>query len=194
MLALNMMVKAMCMKGLPLWAVLQYTIPLTQGVYQYQIGTANPTTQPRPLRILDAFLTNSNGNDVSLTIESRYDWDTLGSKNQTGVPNQIWYDPQLGNGIVTMYGNPPDSTYTLQLVVQRPFMDFNLVTDNPDFPVEAMQYLKWALLDECGTEWGVSQAVGQVAAMKAKLMADDFWFWCQEQVSIMFTPSQRKYR
>ena len=191
MLALNIMTKAMCMKGLPLWAVEQYTVPQVEGVYQYTFSQTS-TTQPRPLKILDAFLTNGSGNDVSLTIESRYDWDTLGSKTQTGVTNQLWYDYQLGTSTVTCYATPPDNTYTLQLVVQRPFMDFNLTTDNPDFPQEAYQMLKWSLLDECATEWGCSQVVAATAAGKAKVFRDEFFDWMQEEASVYFTPSERK--
>lgn len=189
--ALNIMVKSWVMNGLPLWAVQDIAIPMAAGQAQYPIGPAS--SQQRPLRILDAYLRDATGNDVSLQLTSRYDWDTLGQKNSPGVPNQIFYDPQLNNGIVTVYNVPTDTSHTMHLVIQRQFQDFNLATDNPDFPQEAYQALKYCLAEELYPEIGDLQNVAlfQFIVGKAKVAKDDLFAFGQEWASITFSPSER---
>jgi hypothetical protein len=189
--ALNVMVKAWVMKGLPLWCVQDLPVPMVVGQAAYSIGPV--TSNPRPWRILDAYLRDATGNDVSLSITSRYDWDTLGDKSSPGVPNQIFYDPQLNNGIVTVYNVPSDANHTMHLVIQRQFQDFNLATDNPDFPQEAYQALKWCLAAELYPELGdlQNQSLLQLVTMQSKAYLEDLFNSFQEQVSVTFTPSER---
>lgn len=194
--ALNIIIKAMVMRGMPLWCVQTVVIPTIAGQATYSLGTVSPApgtnTGLRPLRILDAFLRSSTGNDVMLTVTSRWDYDTLGQKAQPGVPNQLYYDAQLGNGLVSLYDVPVDTTNTIYLSIQRQIQDVNVGTDNLDFPQEAFQMLKWALVDEIGLEYGATAGTLQIAAMKAKGYVEEFMAWNQEYASVFFTPSQRK--
>jgi len=185
--ALNIWVKALCMKGLFLWCVQEVEVPMVAGQAQYPIGPL--INKPRPLRILDAYIRYSTGNDVSLTITSRYDYDTLGLKSAQGIPNQLYYDPQLSNGLVTFYNVPFAAGDTVHLVIQRQIEDFNLATDNPDFPQEAFQMLKWGLADEIGLEQGARTEVRQEVALRSKRYMSEFADFQQEQASVFFTPS-----
>lgn len=187
--ALNIWVKALCMKGLFLWCVQEINVPMVAGQASYSIGPLS--NQPRPLRILDAYIRYATGNDVSLTITSRYDYDTLGLKTAQGIPNQLFYDPQLNNGVVTFYNVPFASTDTVHLVIQRQVQDFNLATDNPDFPQEAIQMLKWGLADEIGLEQGARLEVRQEVALRAKRYMNEFADFQQEQASVFFTPANQ---
>jgi hypothetical protein len=130
-------------------------------------------------------------NDVSLTIESRYDYNTLGNKLSPGVPNQLFYSPNVTNGIATLYNVPNLTGYVLYTTAQRPIQDFNLATDNPDMPQEAFQALKWNLADELSLEYGSPQINLQLIQSKAKYYMDELMNFEQEQVSVYFTPSQR---
>jgi len=186
--SLNIFCKALVLDGLFLWCVQDLAIPMVAAQNQYQIGPL--INQPRPLRILDAYLrTNASQSDVSLTITSRYDYDTLGMKQAQGIPNQLYYDPQLGNGIVTLYNVPFDSSTTMHVVIQRPVQDFDLATDNPDFPQEAFQMLKWGLADEIGMDQGARDNVLDRVAMKAREYRKTFVDSQQEQASVFFTPN-----
>lgn len=187
--ALNIWCKALVMKGLFLWCVEEIEVPMVIGQAQYPIGPLS--NQPRPLRILDAFIRHDTGNDVSLTITSRYDYDTLGMKAAQGIPNQLYYDPQLDNGIVTFYNVPFQDTSVVHLIIQRQIQDFNLATDNPDFPQEAIQMLKWGLADEIGMEQGARDNVLAMVASRAKRYMDEFADFQQEQASVFFTPSSQ---
>lgn len=189
-IALNIMVKEMVTNGMPLWCVQEYTIPMLPGVAVYNVSTATGMTLP--VRILDAFLRdNTSSNDVSITLESRFDYDTLGQKSSPGRPNQGFYDPQLGAGTITLYNVPQDTSQTLHIVVQRQIQDFNLATDNPDFPQEAYRMLRWNLADEIALEYSTPQEVRVEISAKAKGFRDDFFAspYGLEQVSVQFTPS-----
>jgi len=186
--ALNIWCKALSKKGLFLWCVQEIPVVLVAGQASYSIGPLS--SQSRPMRILDAFIRDSTGNDVGLTITSRYDYDTLGLKAAQGIPNQLFYDPQLGNGIITFYNVPIAAGSTVRLVIQRQIQDFNLATDNPDFPQEAFQMLKWGLADEIGIEQGARDAILDRVGQKARAYMAEFTDWQQEQASVFFTPNQ----
>lgn len=187
--ALNILAKELATEGLPLWAVQQYAVPMVIGQSSYNLSQITGMTLP--IRVLDVFIRDATGNDATLDITSRYDYDTLGSKTSQGVPNQCYYDPQLGAGTIILYDVPADNTHTLQVVLQRQIMDFNLATDNPDFPQEAFRLLKWCLADEIALEYSTPPQVRQEIAMRAEKYRKNFFAFEQEQASVTFTPAQR---
>lgn len=187
--ALNVMCKEMVTQGLPLWCVQEYTIPMVAGQAVYDLSAA--TGMQRPVRILDAFLRDSLGNDVSIALESRYDYNTLGQKASKGQPNQGVYDPQLGAGTITLYNVPQRATDTLHVVLQRQIQDFNLSTDNPDFPQEAYRLLVWCLADEIALEYSTPGDVRAEITGRALALRQSFFAFEQEQVSVTFTPNMK---
>ena len=189
MQALNVMVKAMVKNQKPLWCIQRVTVPMVSGQASYNLSTITGMT--RPLRILYAFLRDSTGNDVTITIDARDDYNTLGQKTSGGVPNQAYYDPQLGAGTLTMYNVPSDSTHTLYVDIQRQIQDFNLAADNPDFPQEAFHMLKWCLADEIALEYLTPADMRQTITQKAAGAYDAFFADEREEASTYLTPSER---
>lgn len=189
--ALNILAKELSNEGLPLWCVVDFPISLVAGQALYNFSQLSG--QPRPLRILDMYLRSATGNDVSIALVSRYDWNTLGSKFSPGVPNQAFYDAYLGEATITLYDVPDDSTRTLHVVYQRQIQDFNLATDNPDFPQEAFRLLKWCLADEIALEYQAKGEVRNEINQRALSYKNKFFGMEQEQVSVYFTPSERRY-
>lgn len=187
--ALNILAKELALNGLPLWCVQDIPFPTVAGQAAYDLSAISGITLP--LRILDAYIRDSAGNDTSLQITSRYDYDTLGQKAQQSVANQLWYNPQLGQGLVTLYDVPADNTYTIHVVIQRQIMDFNLATDNPDFPQEAFRLLKWCLADEIALDYQTPTDIRKEVNARAIGYREKFFDSQQEQTSIYFTPSER---
>jgi hypothetical protein len=192
--ALNILAKELALDGLPLWCVQDISFPTVIGQAAYNLSTIAGMTLPQ--RILDAYIRDQTGNDVTLTIVSRYDYDTLGQKAQQSVPNQCWYDPQIGAGILTLYDVPADNTHMIHVVIQRQIQDFNLATDTPDFPQEAYRLLKWCLADEISLEYQATKDVRLEINQKATGYRDKFFAspLGEEQASVFFTPSERKDR
>jgi hypothetical protein len=190
--ALNLYVKHIAKKGALVWCVGEVVVPLVAGQAQYSLGeTATPAAH-RPMRVLDAFIRDANGNDTPITIESRYEYNRQGSKTAAGVPNQMFYDKNIGNGVVTLLNVPSDASSTLHLVTQRQVMDFNLATDNPDFPQEFFQTLVYGLADAVALDYEVKSSIrAEIAARAAQYLEESVNFE-QEDTSVFFTPSQMR--
>lgn len=196
--AFNALCKDLAIDGGPLWCIEDVSFPTIIGQVSYNLSTI--MGMPLPPRILDAYIrdmanvpVNGGGNDVSLTIISRYDYNTLGQKFAKGVPNQIWYNPQLEGGILTLYDVPADINHEIHVVAQRQIQDINVATDNPDFPQEAARMLIWCLLDEIALEYRMPPDERKEANQKALAFKERFFDgpWVQEQAATFFTPSQR---
>lgn len=190
--ALNIMVKAWQIDGYKLWAIKDISVPMVASNATYQIGdTATGTgavVTNRPLRIQDAYIRDASGHDTTLKIISRQEYDILGDKTTLNVPNQIFYDPALTNGVLTVWPVPQDATNTIHLVVQKPLADFNLSTDNPDFPQEWYQALKWGLAAELAPEYGATERKITRIEQKAMLYKEQLNNWTQEEASTYFMP------
>ena len=187
--ALNIIVKGMVKNQKPLWCIQRVAIPLLSGTASYNLSTITGMT--RPLRILFAFIRDASNNDTEVTLDARNDYNQLGQKASSGVPNQVYYDPQLGAGTLTVYNVPADGTHTLYVDIQRQIQDFNLLTDNPDFPQESFHMLKWCLADEIALEYVTPAEMRAEITRKATAAYIAFFDDEREDVSTTFTPSER---
>ncbi|MCI0527060.1 MAG: hypothetical protein L0Y56_06415, partial [Nitrospira sp.] len=147
----------------------------------------------RPLRLLDdAFVRITSGeNDSPLTQIDRISYQRLGIKISSGQPNEFYYDPQLDDGILSIHPVASSATtYTLRFSAQHPLQDINLSTENVDFPQEWFQALKWALADELGPEYGLSDNMmarnEKKAAMYRTALSD--WDGAQDNTPVFFQP------
>lgn len=190
--ALEIMLKDMAIDGLPLWCVKDISFPTVAGQATYNLSTI--TGSQLPLRILDQYIVDNQGNSVTLVMTSRYDWDTLGQKSQPGVPNQVWYDPQLGAGTITLYDVPTDNQHTIHVITQLQMQDAGALTNNIAFPQEAYRMLKWCLADEISLEYRTPANERLEINQKATGLRDKFFNgeFGQEQTSIFFTPDMRQ--
>lgn len=189
--ALEIMVKEMALNGMPLWCIRDIAFPTVVGQATYNLSTI--TGSQLPLRILDAYINDQAGNSVQLIMVSRYDWDLLGQKFQPGIPNQVWYDPQLGAGTLTLYDVPNDAQHTVHVVTQLQMQDVGALTNNVAFPQEAYRMLKWNLADEICLEYRTPKDERLEINQKATAFREKFFDGpnAQEQTSIYFTPSER---
>lgn len=189
--ALNIIIKTMVKNQLPLWCVQQVVVPLVANQQTYNLSAI--TGQTRPLRVTNGFIRSSDGGDVQLTLISRSDWNSLGRKAAPGIPNQAYYDPQLGAGLLYLYDCPLDASHTVYLDVQRQIQDVNLLTESLDFPQEAFHMLKWELADEIALEYLTPADIRNEISKKAAIASEHFFANERENVSTYFTPSERNY-
>lgn len=188
--AFNIMIKEIVTDAIPLWCVQEYEVPMVPGQSVYNLSAITGTT--RPLKVLDVFLRGPQGNDVSLELVSRYDYDKLGMKSSPGRANQCFYDPQLGAGQLTVYNVPADATTTLHIVLQRQVQDINLATETPDFPQEAYNMLKWNLADNIALDYNAPTEVRREIMAKAERYRQNFFSSDREQASVNFSPVVRR--
>lgn len=154
-------------------------------------GTANlgGVTMPRPLRIIDGFIRNPQNFDTSLIIISQQEYNILGNKFSEGIPNQIYYDNQLINGLMYTYNIMSDTGYNIHILVQRMFEDMSSGTDNFDFPEEWFQALKWGLCAELSEEYGVDENKIMRIQQKADMYLNECSDWSQEEAGVYFSPN-----
>lgn len=189
--ALDDLIKEWQADGLRLWAQEDLTITMTASKSSYSIGpTSADVTNDRPMRVIYGRLHNtSSGDDIPLLQYSRWDYNNLGNKTNTGTPNSFYYDPQIPNGNLYLY-NVPDSTaastYSVILTYQKPVTDITYSTTSLVYPDEWFQALKWGLAAELLTEYGYPLNEGQYIIAKAEYYKRRLEDWDQEQASTRF--------
>lgn len=118
-------------------------------VYVYQ------TKLMRPLRIVEAYRLNTVASTrAPINIRPHKDFYSLGDWTSASEPNQIYYDPQLGDGVAHIHPRFSTGTYIIEIRFHRPFEDFDAASDTPDFPQEyqlpLMLSLAWLLAPKNG--------------------------------------------
>ena len=187
--SLNKIVKYLQKNGMPLWAIKTDSITLVASTESYTCGTAGTGLTERPLRILEAFYRDGT-NDTQVEIISREEYWQLGDKSTTGIPTEIYYDPQLTLGVLYVY-NPADTNSagnTLHLIYQRPFEDLDSLTNDFDFPVEWTMVIEYMLAVDLALRNGVRQS--RIAQLDAK--ANEYFHqvlnWDIEMTSLQIVP------
>lgn len=193
--ALNMMIKGFTNYGMPLWAIKRYDITLADGANQYTIGASQSINTPKPLKIYGAYRRNTTTNiDVPLQIVSRQEYDLLSNKLAEGPANQVYYEPLGTYGTLFVYPTP-DATVaaseTIRLVYQRPFEDFDASSDEPDFPQEWYEVIKYGLAVRLAGEYGLERFSRSALKKEFEELLDQAQGFNQEEVSILFQPDQR---
>ena len=190
------MIKSWIVDGAKLWKIRDIVVTPVVGQASYQIGPTatgpGAVVTDRPLKVTDAFIRDTTANkDWSLQMVSRAEYDLLGDKTTQGIPNQLYYDPQLDNGILYMYNVPVDTTHTIHIQCLEPLGDVVGNTATFDFPQEWYQPLKWGLADEIALEYGANNFIIQMVAAKAVGYRDKLSDFSVEETSTFFSPSTR---
>jgi hypothetical protein len=194
--ALNMLVKSMQADGMPLWALKKYEVTLT-ATGDYTIGVSQTVNTPKPLKVLQAYLHNTSSDvDTPIRVINKQEYEMLGNKTSVGLPNQLYYEPLITTGV--MHVHPvPDATiaaaYTVKIIYQRPFEDFDATADEPDFPQEYYDCLKFGLADRIAPEHGLSIQERSDLSRRAKEMRIEALSFGTEEGSMFFQPDNRGY-
>lgn len=192
--ALNMMVKALSNKDLPLWAIGNTVVPLT-STNSYTIGVGKTVNTAKPLKVLQAFYRDStNSVDTNIEVISRSEYEGLSNKSSTGRPISVYYEPLRDHGVAHIYPTPDAysiANIDVYLVNQRAFEDFDSTADEPDFPQEWFEALKYGLAVRLAGDYGVDMRKKAVLMQEAKMYLDDALYFTQEVGSIYVQAEKR---
>jgi len=195
--ALNMLVKAWEADGMALWARTEYTLPLTLATQSYAMGLGQTVNIPKPMKVTQAILHDTQTNiDIPMRIITRDEYLRLGNKTTTGQPIQIYYDPQRDHGVLYVY--PPANSAAvsykqIKITYQKPFEDFDASTDNPDFPQEWFEALKYGLATRLAGEYGISMDDRKQLLFEAQAIKAEALGYGTEEGSFFITADYRKY-
>lgn len=111
---------------------------------------------PRPLKILEAYVSQYGTNtEIPVGIISRREYDALSTKVTSGLPNQLYYDPQRTTGVVSIWPRTNDVRNYIRLRIKAPIEDFDAGTDEADLPQEWLLPLAMSLALLIAPSYGV---------------------------------------
>jgi hypothetical protein len=115
----------------------------------------------RPVEVVTAVLRDINGTDTPLTRMTVEVYEALPTKIQPGFtqdPTAFYYEPRTVNNAGRFFidcAGAQDPTKRIHTVYLRQVQDFNVATDNPDFPQEWYNHLSWSLSLACHSMFDV---------------------------------------
>lgn len=145
----------------------------------------------RPLRIVDWRLHNIvSGQDTPMPAPiARYEYQGLPNKTAPGSINNLFYDPQLSTGYLSLWQPPRRVSQLVKFTWWRPIQDFDAAGDNPDFPTEWTQTLIFNLAKVVAPEFSVpnEKMIGPAGiATLADQYLDEMKGWGREAESVQF--------
>ena len=122
-------------------------------VFAYTTGIS------RPQRIDpdSAYRRSSALQDTPVAMISRTEYAQLANKGTRGKMVQAFYDPQLGNGLLSVWPTPDSAADVLCFWYERLLEDFNTGADTPDFAIEWGEALILGLAHRMARSAGMSQ-------------------------------------
>lgn len=171
--ALNMLVKAWQVDGMQLWVTKEYTLSLVSGTAVY-----TPTT--KMMKVISAYNHNTSSNiDIPMTIITRDEYNRLGNKTSNGNPIQLFHTPNRTDSTIKLFPTPDSTSATYNQIIityQKPFDDFDSSTDEPEFPSEWFDALKFSLAVRLAPEYGMDindrkQLLQEAILLKAEAMS-----------------------
>lgn len=189
-IALNSLVKAWQADGMSLWAIKQYSVPLTAGTSTYNIGVGQTINTPKPLKVIQAFNHNTTSNvDIPMRIITRQEYNILGNKTSSGNPIQCFYEPLIDYGVLHVFPVPStaeQSANTITIVYQRPYEDFDASADTPDFPQEWYDAVTYGLASRLAGEYQISTEVRKTLMQEAAMIKAEALSFGTEEGSLYF--------
>lgn len=147
----------------------------------------------RPQRIDpdSAYWRSSALQDTPVAMISRTEYAQLANKGTRGKIVQAFYDPQLGNGVLSVWPTPDSAADVLCFWYERRLEDFTTGSDTPDFAIEWGEPLILGLAHLMAPTAGLSLAERQDLERRAQQALDKAEGYDREDVGVFFQPDVR---
>ena len=110
-------------------------LTLVVGAASYTIGTGGTFNTVRPLRIIDAFIRDSNSEDYPVDITmTKGEYNAITDKDADARPTRLYYDPQYPLGII-YFNYTPDMGETLYLVSEKSIIELASLDTEVNLPL-----------------------------------------------------------
>lgn len=147
----------------------------------------------RPQRIDPdaAYWRSSALQDTPVAMISRTEYAQLATKGSRGKIVQAFYDPQLGNGVLSVWPTPDNAADVLCFWYERRLEDFNSGSDAPDFAIEWGEALILGLAHRMAPTAGLSLAERQDLERRAQQALDKAEGYDRENTGVFFQPDMQ---
>ena len=179
--------------GTPAANVITLTDTLDADADVNAVVYAFTTTADRPMKIMEAYIHLAGSNtDIPIGKISRRYYNQLSVKDNVGIVNQFYYDPQVSAGQLFVWPTTDDEKNYIVMFVQRTLDDLDAGTDNPDFPQEWYLPLALNLAVLLATKFGVPATEYREIASQAQGYYEMARGFDEElYTSVYLTPDQR---
>jgi len=188
--ALNMLAKAWMADGMPLWVTREYTQALTAS-------TASYTPTNKMMRVISAYNHNVDTNvDIPMRIVTRDEYNRLGNKTTSGNPIQLLHIPNRTDSTIKVFPVPTSveaADNTIIIVYQKPYDDFDTSTDEPEFPQEWFDALKFGLAHRLAAEYGMDINDRRQLLQEAAILKNEALSFGTEEGSVFLQADKRTW-
>ncbi len=133
---LNDMLSLWSIEGLLIPNVTKENFSIASGIASRTIGTSGDFNTVRPIKLVDAYLRDSNSQDFSVKVDmSLQEWNEITVKTTQSRPTQFYYHPEYPLGII-YFDYTTDASYTLYLDSLKQLTEFATLNTSFDFPPE----------------------------------------------------------
>jgi hypothetical protein len=108
----------------------------------------------RPLDIIEVRYHYESGTEIPVTVVDADQYKRIPTKTASGKLVQVYYDPQLDNGVLYVWPVCDDVHDWLVMTVKIPIDDLDTVVDNAQFPPEWLEALIYNLAERLAPEFG----------------------------------------
>lgn len=198
---LELMLKEWQAEGF-LWLKQFVYVTLVANQRSYQIGPtstdlvhsdSDATTDylQRPTRIYTPTRLNTAGYEVPIQLLSRADYSMLTSKTNAGTVTQVYYDAQMGNGVMYVWLTPPAGvTDKIIFTADRIIEDVGSDEKTLDIPPEWLNAVRWGLAARIAPEYGLNLSERSRLADEATALRDKANIPQTENASTFFQPGR----
>lgn len=143
----------------------------------------------RPMKILESFVHIASSNtDIPVEVISRREYNFLSVKASQGLPNQLYYDPQITSGQLYLWPTGQDEKNYLVLFSQVTLSDLDSSSDNPEYPQEWYLPLCYNLAMLLASKYGVPNDVfNKIRAIARESLQESEEFDDELYTSVYFT-------
>jgi hypothetical protein len=140
---LNMMLGQWQAERLSVYHLIDTAVQAT-GALSYTVGPGGDFNAPRPIKIESAFVRLNNIDFPCMLIPSREDYNRIGIKTLSSLPNAVYYDAAFSLG--TVYFWPvPNASYELHITTMDALPQFSTPGAQINLPAPYLAAIRYNL-------------------------------------------------
>ncbi len=143
----------------------------------------------RPLRVT-SFRRKTFNEDNEIPVESwsRSEYFNQVNKESQGSVVNAYYSPLLGNGRLYVWQTASSVNDFVRFSFERNIEDFDITSNNPDFPIEWAETIIWNLAARLGFDYNAPPTKLQLITVNANAMLENLLGFDEEFESINLQP------
>ena len=173
--ALNGMLEQWSNEGLAVYEQVDESFSIVADQYSYTIGTGGDFDTDRPLRIINAIVRDSNGQDYPVGIITSDQYQSISNKTDSGstYPRYMYYDTSYPLGNITFYPVPSEnSTLIMTMWQQFTTYDTDELSEEVQVPPGYNDAIVYNLALRIAPEFGIQAINPEIRETAVRTMAN----------------------